>query len=172
MILVEWNSRKCKTNLYSHKSHNLGGQSLRDWLGKGTKGLFVVMRLYFNCTGAYICENLLNTTLKNGNFYFGNYTSVNLIFKTVWLVKIRLKILRMEIIHIETTPIPSLILILNIMVFIFINSVIKHLAIESLFFNGHTQDFWHCLKAVTEKVVGCFDSKLENWKLGWKWTQV
>lgn len=125
-----------------------------------------------NCTGAYICENLLNTTLKNGNFYFGNYTSVNLIFKTVWLVKIRLKILRMEIIHIETTTIPSLILILNIMVFIFINSVIKHLAIESLFFNGHTQDFWHCLKAVTEKVVGCFDSKLENWKLGWKWTQV
>ena len=54
-----------------------------------------------------------------------------------------------------------MILILNVMVFIFVN-VIKRLAIESLFFNGHSQDFWHCLKAVTEKVVGCFDSKLEN----------
>lgn len=52
-IPVEWNS-----NLYRHKSHHLGGQSLRDWLGKGTKGLSVVMRLYFSGIDAYICENL------------------------------------------------------------------------------------------------------------------
>lgn len=75
----------------------------------------MVMKLYLDHSGAYICQNLLNATLKNGNFYFGS-----LIFKNVWLVKKKVKkILKMERIHIETIVVAYFVLILNVLLFVF-----------------------------------------------------